>query len=174
MRRYIDIIRLNEGVSQQDIDGALAILDRDRASYSIDSYYAQMDIDEDDVMNELEGEIFNAEARVRRGIRDGVITLYREIIAPKDWDHTVETRPHEYWGFDPATAHAHWGDESDDMVRWLITAHAPESAISWPDTLARNANPALEQENEVILRTGTTPVIASAVPREASFQNRHF
>lgn len=83
-------------------------------------------------------------------LRDGTITVWREITAPPDWKPS-DKHLGIYWSWDKEAAEAHWGSFQNGHVKWLLTAEVSANAINWPATLAANGNPGYEEEKEIQL-----------------------
>ncbi len=137
-------------------------------NYSLDSYYGQMGVDGDEMLEEIENEIWETEGNIAGLIKNGSLTLYREISAPVDWDYRLETRPHDYWSYDIEAAHAHWASDGADDIRWLITATISANQVDWVRTLVQGGNVMLSSEKEVCLQQGVRPDIIDVRPRDAS------
>ncbi len=92
------------------------------------------------------------EYEISSKIKDGKITLYRCITAPKDWKPTPDRHIGIYWSWSESAADAHWGDFSDGNVSWIIKGEVPVEYIDWVVTLAMNASPSYDEEKEVRLK----------------------
>lgn len=146
-------------LSDASLKAAIALLEDDRAGYSLDEYYAQMGVEEDGVTAMLREAAINAAGDLSCLVRDGRIAIYREVSAPAEWDHDAETRPHRFWSHDAALAHAHWGEPGG--VRWLLSAHVAARDVDEAATIAMNANPMLADEGEIRLKPDVEPTITS-------------
>ena len=84
--------------------------------------------------------------------KGGTLPIWREIIAPVDWQPT-ERHPGIYWTWDRDAASAYGGDRrSGDGVPWLLSAEVTFDQIDWVETLAQNATPAYAEEKEIRLK----------------------
>lgn len=91
--------------------------------------------------------------RLQQMFRNGKLAIWREIVAPTDWQPDTG-HPGLYWSWDKNTAEAHWADEADDGVAWILLAHVTFDQIDWVATLAQNASPSYADEKEVtVLQT---------------------
>jgi hypothetical protein len=138
-------------LSQKALDGAMAQLEIDRPAYSIDEWFSQMLVEPEDVPSALLEEAVRAAGDLSRLVVDGRIGVFREVVAPKDWDHASETRPHRFWSHCAMNAHAHWG--GGEGVRWLLAGSVAAEDVDEATTIALNANPALCDEREIRLKT---------------------
>ncbi len=96
---------------------------------------------------------------------DGMLKVHREVVAPADWDHSIETRPHRYWSHDANLAHAHWGEGGG--VRWLLSGSISLDDVDQAATVAYNANPMLSHEGEIRLKPEASVRIERVEPRPA-------
>lgn len=131
---------------------ARRLLETQRPEFSIDAWYAQMGIGPEEVPDMLSEAVQEAAAGLYLLPVEGWMIVHREIVAPEDWDHAAETRPHRYWSHDAALAHAHWG--IGEGVRWLVTGRVRIEDVDHATTIALNANPMLSDEAEIRLRPG--------------------
>jgi hypothetical protein len=150
-------------LSDASMDAALLQLETDRPSYSIDEWFAQAGLRPDEVADALREEAFAAAGDLSLLVRDGRIAVFREIVAPEDWDHASETRPHLFWSHSAELAHAHWGDGRG--VRWLLSGWVAAEDVDEPTTIALNANPMLRDEGEIRLLEGRTVRIGTVTRR---------
>lgn len=150
-------------LSDASLEAALELLEDDRPAYSIDDWFAQMGIGPDDVPDALRDEAVRAAGDLSCLVVDGRITVFREVIAPEDWYHASETRPHRFWSHCAANAHAHWGQGRG--VRWLLTGSVAAEDVDQPATIALNANPMLSEECEIRLLEGRTVRIGTVTRR---------
>jgi hypothetical protein len=97
--------------------------------------------------------------RLEQMFRNGRLAVWREIIAPVDWQ--PDEHPGLYWSWDEDGAEAHWDDGAyaDNGVAWLLQAHLTFDQIDWVSTLAQNASPAYADEKEItVLRTADVEI----------------
>ena len=150
-------------LSDAVMDEAMAALERQRDEYSIDSMYRGTGLDREDVTDILSEEAHRAAGDLSLLVVDGRIPVFREIVAPADWDHVAETRPHAYWSHSAELAHAHWAEGPG--VRWLLTGSVAVEDVDQAASIALNANPALVGEGEIRLLAGRTVVVDSVERR---------
>lgn len=151
-------------LSDDSLEAALVLLEEDRPAHSIDEWFAQMGMEPDDVPDALRDEAVRAAGDLSCLVVDGRLAVFREIVAPGDWDHASETRPHRFWSHSSKLAHAHWGEVQG--VRWLLSGSVAVEDVDEPATIALNANPILSHEGEIRLLEGRT-VRIEAVTRRA-------
>ena len=80
--------------------------------------------------------------------RGDTLMVWREIIAPEDWEPTEERHLGIYWTWDRDVAHAYQGN-SREGVAWLLSAEVTFDQIDWVSTLSQNATPAYAPEKEI-------------------------
>lgn len=157
-------------LSDASLKAALVRLEADRPDYSIDEWFAQMGIEPDDVPDALHDEAVRAAGDLSCLVVDGRIPVFREIVAPEDWDHASEERPHLFWAHSADLAHAHWGEGSG--VRWLLVGSVATADVDEPTTIALNANPILSDEGEIRLLPGASVLITSVERRPGGHRHR--
>lgn len=157
-------------VSDASLEAALIQLEADRAAYSIDEWFGQMGIEPDDVPDALRDEAVRAAGDLSCLVVDGRIPVFREIVAPYDWNHASEDRPHLFWAHSADLAHAHWGEGSG--VRWLLSGSVAAEDVDEPTTIALNANPMLSDEGEIRLLSGRSVLITSVERRPERHRHR--
>jgi hypothetical protein len=157
-------------VSDVSLEAALIQLEADRPAYSIDEWFGQMGIEPDDVPDALRDEAVRAAGDLSCLVVDGRIPVFREIVAPYDWNHASEDRPHLFWAHSADLAHAHWGEGSG--VRWLLSGSVAAEDVDEPTTIALNANPMLSEEGEIRLLSGRSVLITSVERRPEGHRHR--
>jgi hypothetical protein len=167
-----DVVTSIAFLSDDVLQKALSQLEEDRPAYSIDQWFSQMGIEEDCVAEALREEAVRASGELSMLVDDGRIRVFREVLAPKDWDHAAETRPHRFWSHCANHAHAHWGE--GEGVRWLLSGSVAIDDVDEPTTLALNANPLLCDEREIRLKADAHAKIDQIEMRPDSHWNPVF
>ena len=139
------------------------LLHSQREQYSIDAWYSQVGIGPEEVGKMLREAVGNAAADLSFLPVDGILKVHREVVAPADWNHSIETRPHRYWSHNASLAHAHWGEGGG--IRWLLSGSISLDDVDQAATVACNANPMLSDEAEVRLKPGASVTIERVEPR---------
>jgi len=94
---------------------------------------------------------------------DGIV-LYRYVVGPSNLPETFHTRPVGiYWSSNPNDAKAHWSQEEDGWVEWLITGVTSPDNINWVATIFQNT---IEpHESEVQVNQGASVTVIDLNPQ---------
>lgn len=144
-------------LSDAALEAALIVLENHRKEHSLDEWFSQAGVYEAGVPAALREEAVRAAGDLSFLPVDGRIPVFREIVAPKDWDHASEIRPHLFWSHSAELAHAHWAE--GDGVRWLLSGSVAAEDVDEARTIALNANPVLSHEGEIVLVAGSVAKI---------------
>jgi len=114
---------------------------------------------------------FYAENKIDDSIREisnlidnGYIEIWREMTVRSDWLKKLATsgkRLGKYWSWDEKSAHAHWGGVG--MYRILLETKIREEYIDWTETIERNIDPAIGEDEKEITLFKNTPIKINAL-----------
>ena len=133
--------------------------------FSYDSKYEDIDIQDilelpefkEFYKDQIEIEFDNKFDEIFDHIRQGNITLYREMTVKKDWLSHLEKNPKsrlgKYWSYDSGAAEAHWGKFDNEHHKMTIVIEIKEKYVDWLETF--EANILIEHENEITLFKNT-------------------
>ena len=82
------------------------------------------------------------------------LTIYRVIMAPENWKPDAQSLG-IFWSWEESAAQAHWGSFSPGMKKYLIVGEVAKDHVDWASTLAANAHPDYEEEQEITLLAGS-------------------
>jgi hypothetical protein len=128
-----------------------------------------MDMDEDDILEldrykswikyEVDYVIKDAIHNISNYIKDGEITIWREMTVSDEWVKSLPTtgaRLGRYWSFDKDAAEAHWGGNDKHVIKLEVTV--PEKYVDWQQTITANIDPALGEDEKEITLFKNTPI----------------
>lgn len=98
--------------------------------------------------------------------RSGRIEIWREITAPKNWKPTDDYHPGVYWSWDQAAAEAHWGNFESGNATWILFTTVPMNFVNLFNTVVKNANLSMGDEEREIELKNTRPFPYKAIMKD--------
>ncbi len=142
-------------------------------------YKYQNDIDEDEdddditetpeflqfVQDQLEDSFYEAKYEIENTIKNGYITIFRDMTVKPKWFDKLEKHKHLgiYWSWDKQSAEAHWGKFDSGHRTIKMVSKIKEKYVDWQDTFELNINPTLGSEEREIRLFKNTPIKLDAI-----------
>jgi len=154
-------------------------LDTPEIEQYLDNYKYQNDLEDDDfdddimespeflefVQGQLEDSFYEAKYNIERTIKNGYITIYRDMTVKSKWFDKLEKHKHLgiYWSWDKMSAEAHWGKFDSGHRTIKMVSKIKEKYVDWQDTFELNIHPSLGSEEREIRLFTNTPIKLDAI-----------
>lgn len=133
------------------------------------------DFDDDDIMespeflafiqDQLEDRFYDVKDDIGRTIKNGYITIFRDMTVASKWFDKLEKHKHLgiYWSWDKSSAEAHWGKFDKGHRTIKMVSKVKEKHVDWHDTFELNIDPSIGEEEREIRLFKNTPIKLDAI-----------